>query len=200
MNHIEKIKHRLRVKPIHNFHKQILDNFYLWKSDLSKKIDNNELKKKILDYKQKYPESNKSNLSAWNSGYHTHLQTSTFNDFITILENEVQTCVKGILDHSDNTLKLAHFWAAIYELNDFAKLHNHGICNYSAVYYVDADESTSSLIFEDEFEIIPYPGLLVIFSGQYFHKVPKMTSSKNRTILAANFMYIPNYFLSNNKQ
>lgn len=195
MNHTDKIKHQLRVKPVHNFRKQVTEDFYLWKSDLSKKVDNDELKNRIISYRSDYPNPNKSNLSAWNSVYHTHLQTCMFDDFVNTLENEVQTCVKGVWDHTDNTLKLAHFWAAIYKLDDYAKLHNHGTCDYSAVYYVDADEHTSSLIFEDKYEIIPYTGLLVIFSGQYFHYVPKMLSNNSRIILAANFMYIPNHFL-----
>lgn len=76
-------------------------------------------------------------------------------------------------------------WAAVYNYGDFAHKHTHNPSVFSFVYYVEAPEGSSPLVFDD-FMIIPQNGLCVIFDGNASHYVPK-NKCNGRRVIAGNF-------------
>lgn len=78
-------------------------------------------------------------------------------------------------------------WGAIYNKGDYADQHNHGNASISFVYYVNAVEGSSPLIFSDSNEIYkPESGLCIAWNGNETHEVPP-NKCDNRIIIAGNF-------------
>jgi hypothetical protein len=80
-------------------------------------------------------------------------------------------------------------WGAIYNKGDYASPHGHGEGVISFVYYVNADERSSPLIFSDINEIYsPERGLCVAWNDNEIHEVPP-NKCDNRIIIAGNFYH-----------
>ena len=80
-------------------------------------------------------------------------------------------------------------WGAIYNYGDYAKTHKHSSYNgdYSFVYYVNAPEGSSPLLFTDLI-VNPFPGLCVVFSSDELHRVPENKCDR-RIVLAGNLKW-----------
>jgi len=83
-------------------------------------------------------------------------------------------------------------WGAIYNYGDYAKTHKHSghdenASDYSFVYYVNAPDGSSPLLFSDII-INPSPGLCVIFSSDEVHRVPE-NKCERRIVLAGNLKW-----------
>lgn len=78
-------------------------------------------------------------------------------------------------------------WGAIYNKGDYADPHHHGNAIISFVYYVNAVEGASPLIFSDINEIYkPESGLCIAWDDGEEHEVPP-NKCDNRIIIAGNF-------------
>tara|TARA_B100000131_G_scaffold5443_1_gene5599 strand:- start:2796 stop:3260 length:465 start_codon:yes stop_codon:yes gene_type:complete len=83
-------------------------------------------------------------------------------------------------------------WYARYDEEDYADVHCHLGAYMSFVYYVNAPEGSSPLVFPDINETFEAKeGKLVLFSGDTNHYVPA-NKCKNRVVVAGNIRQITN--------
>ena len=75
----------------------------------------------------------------------------------------------------------------IYEGGDYTKKHCHFPSTFAAVIYIDVDENSAPIVFEDQLTVVPISGSLVVFPALLEHQVPK-TDSK-RIVIAMNIDY-----------
>ena len=145
---------------------------------------NNKLKNIISDFRKKYPESDNSNVKAWHSHFDTHVKEPKFN----ILIDRVMDASKDFINIKCN-LYLLNFWVMEYEKGNHAVKHNHWPATLSGVYYIDVEENSSPIIFENNFVIKPKNGMLLLFPSIVNHEVPP---SKGKRIVASfNLQFIP---------
>ena len=145
---------------------------------------NNKLKKIISDFRKEYPESDNSNVKAWHSHFDTHVKEPKFN----ILIDRVMDASKDFINIKCN-LYLLNFWVMEYEKGNHAVKHNHWPATLSGVYYIDVEENSSPIIFENNFTIEPKNGMLLLFPSIVNHEVPP---SKGKRIVASfNLQFIP---------
>lgn len=189
-NHIDSIT------PVSTTELSINVKINILEFDLSKVIDNNELLEKIYAYKEKYPVSmqaydERTNLRTWHSNWRTHLISTEFDPLI----KQITLCLKNNL-FGGFEYSIADFWLNIYDNQGYAKRHNHALCAYSIVYFVNSSDASENLIFDNnvigdkrkEIIVKPTPGKLVVFPGSVYHRVD--TNSKDtgsRISIAANF-------------
>ena len=128
---------------------------------------NNELKKIILEFRKKYPESDHSNVKAWHSHFDTHYKEPKFN----ILIDKILKKCQEFLKVQCNFIPL-NFWVMEYEKGNYAVRHNHWPANLSGVYYIDVEENAAPIIFENNFPIEPKNGMLLLFPSIVNHEVP----------------------------
>ena len=146
---------------------------------------NNKLKKIILEFRKKYPESDNSNVKAWHTHFDTHKKEPKFN----ILLDKILKKSQEFLEVNFN-LHLLNFWVMEYEKGNHAIRHNHWPATLSGVYYIDVEENSSPIIFENNFTIEPKNGMLLLFPSMVYHEVPP---SKGKRIVAS-FNLIPSHF------
>ena len=145
---------------------------------------NNKLKKIISDFRKEYPESDNSNVKAWHSHFDTHVKEPKFN----ILIDRVMDASKDFINIKCN-LYLLNFWVMEYEKGNHAVKHNHWPATLSGVYYIDVEENSSPIIFENNFVIKPKNGMLLLFPSIVNHEVPP---TKGKRIVASfNLQFIP---------
>ena len=75
----------------------------------------------------------------------------------------------------------------IYEGGDYTKKHFHFPSTFAAGIYIDVDENSAPIVFEDQLTVVPTSGSLVVFPALLEHQVPK-TDSK-RIVIAMNIDY-----------
>jgi hypothetical protein len=150
--------------------------------DLSDQIDSCSIVDAVHNFKQKFPESNTSNVVGWHTGYFAHKFTTDFDNLIHCVEQSVSTA----LSDPDFNISVAQCWAAIYNKGDGAKRHCHSDTLYSAVYYAKAESNASPIKFDNGLTIIPETGMLVCFPGWLFHEVPAMRFNSERIAVAFN--------------
>ena len=146
-------------------------------------------KKECEQYKERYPQSNNSNVFAWHSHYNTHETTNIFNRLIKLTIN---TCTDITQDYFNIPIQNPYhydvddLWLAMYECNDYTIMHDHFPNQFAACYYVDVKDDSSPIIFgeNDELSIQPENGMLLIWMGMIPHKV--MPTNKKRTCVCMN--------------
>ena len=145
---------------------------------------NNKLKKIISDFRKEYPESDNSNVKAWHSNFDTHVKEPKFN----ILIDRVMDASKDFINIKCN-LYLLNFWVMEYEKGNYTVKHNHWPATLSGIYYIDVEENSSPIIFENNFVIKPKNGMLLLFPSIVNHEVPP---TKGKRIVASfNLQFIP---------
>ena len=145
---------------------------------------NNKLKKIISDFRKEYPESDNTNVKAWHSHFDTHVKEPKFN----ILIDRVMDASKDFINIKCN-LYLLNFWVMEYEKGNHTVKHNHWPATLSGIYYIDVEENSSPIIFENNFVIKPKNGMLLLFPSIVNHEVPP---TKGKRIVASfNLQFIP---------
>ena len=86
-------------------------------------------------------------------------------------------------------------WGVIYENSDHTIPHTHFPSDFAAVAYLEANENCAPIIFENQIQVQPVPGSLVIFPGIMNHHVPE--NSDKRVIVAMNLQKFPSFLVSN---
>jgi hypothetical protein len=82
--------------------------------------------------------------------------------------------------------KVDHFWFAKYNKGDRTLSHTHFPCLYSFVYFVNAPEGSSPLVFTSSDQSVEAKkGRVVIFPASLEHHVP-VNECDNRIVLAGN--------------
>jgi len=145
---------------------------------------NNKLKKIISDFRKEYPESDNSNVKAWHSHFDTHYKEPRFRILIDKVLKKSQEFLK-----MNCKLHPLNFWVMEYEKGNHAVKHNHWPGGLSGVYYIDVEENSSPIIFENNFTIEPKNGMLLLFPSIVNHEVPP---SKGKRIVASfNLLFTP---------
>ena len=147
---------------------------------------NKHLLNLIDGYRKDRPEKEEhTNLRAWRSEYDTHIKETKFDFLIEECARMARVCSKEVYDESCPLLP-SGFWVAQYDEGEYARNHHHWPADWSAVYYIDVDESSAPIIFEDNLSVTPKNGMLVLFPGTLRHRVPKTDSP--RTVAAMNLV------------
>ena len=134
-----------------------------------------DLETKIPEFRKEHPGYYDSNVKAWHSNFFTFQETHIFDD---CLNSIIMLCDKTIAKHYNCLVKhhCSNMWVMEYEEGDYADNHCHYPADWSVVYYINVDENSSPIILENEIEIQPESGLLLIFPGIILHKVPSTKS------------------------
>ena len=144
-------------------------------SNLFGKDTSNYIKKLILDYERENPVGMKSNVKAWASDYHTHLQTNIFSNYFNFILQYSQNLYNNIFSTEEN-LKIGEFWVAHYRKGEFTEKHNHGnlLDDFiiSGCYYAYVEDNASPIIFDGQEPIYPKNNSLILFSSLIEHEVP----------------------------
>ncbi len=142
----------------------------------------------ILEEKEKNPVPMVSNVKAnYVSDYFSHIFNPKFTPLIDLV---LSFCEEVSKKYFKNPLKYKCYncWGAIYESGDYTVKHNHFPSTYAAVVYLDIDETSAPIIFEDELSVVPAKGSLIVFPALLEHEVPKTNS--RRVVVAMNIDHI----------
>ena len=153
-------------------------------------VDNHEefntnLKDAILKHRELNPESNKSNVKAWHSSYHTHRINPHFQPLIDLTLGACNFISVGDFAGENLNIKydVLNLWTMMYEDSEWTMRHSHFPCVFSACYYVDVEPDCAPIIFESiqndgvndynqPLEIQPENGMLLIWPSILEHEVP----------------------------
>lgn len=150
---------------------------------LEKDSINRELLDTISDYRNKNPESIKTNVNAnWRSGWDLH-KISEFERFTKWICGNFDYVFSYHLGKRYD-YSIIDMWAIQYESGDYAQIHDHYPFHFSCVYYVDVEDGCSPIVFENSIEVKPENGLLIIFPSFLDHEVP--ITEKKRTVVSMN--------------
>ena len=119
--------------------------------DIKDEIDSTDIVEKVYRYKELFPESNKTYVKAWHSGFYTHRKTDYFDELIKVVEQKVSYLMHLRSPHSK--AEVAQSWSIIYRKGDKTDWHNHFEPSYSAVYYAQVEENPSPLVFSTKTQI-----------------------------------------------
>jgi len=145
---------------------------------------NKELKNIISEFRKKYPESDNSNVKAWHSHFDTHKKEPKFN----ILIDRIMDVSRDFIKIKCNLHPL-NFWVMEYEKGNHTLKHNHWPATLSGVYYIDVEENSSPIIFENNFTVKPKNGMLLLFPSIVNHEVPP--SNGKRIVASINLLFTP---------
>ena len=136
---------------------------------------NKYLKEVIIEHREKYPQSNISNVKSWHSAWNTHEIDSKFKPLTDRVESACRIVASEYYKIPLMNLFVRDLWAMMYEEGDYAKKHNHYPDLISAVYYVDVEPTSSPIIFENDhgksLTISPRNGMLLIWAATINHMV-----------------------------
>ena len=137
----------------------------------------------IEQYRIEHSENHETNVKCnWRSDWmvQTDERFNEFNEWI------LEACSFACQYHLNTqvTFSIANEWLMVYEKGDYAIPHEHFPYCLSVIYYVDCDANAAPVIFEDEVEIKPEIGKLVIFPSELKHEV-KQTEGK-RVVVSMN--------------
>ena len=144
---------------------------------------NKYLKQVILEHRQKFPETTKSNVKAWHSSWTTHYENPRFRPLIDLTLDACKFISEGYYEQDDLELKVINFWAMMYEDTEWTKRHSHFPSDFACCYYVDVEPGCAPVIFESvqkdgvndnnqPLTIQPENGMLLIWPAMLHHEVP----------------------------
>ena len=136
----------------------------------------------------------KTNVKAKMSNYLLYKQ-KVFHPLLEKITNNIkenyplEVIQKNILHpNKDYLLNVENLWSAIYENDDYTVTHNHIGTEISFCYYLQVDEFSSPLTFDDiNFEVKPENNTLVAFPAHLNHSVkPQQKAGIDRLVIAGN--------------
>ena len=144
---------------------------------------NKYLKQVILEHRQKFPETTKSNVKAWHSSWVTHLENPNFKPIVDIVLDACKFISAGYYESDDIEFNVSNLWAMMYEDTEWTKRHSHFPSDFAAVYYVDVEPGSAPVIFESvekdgvndnnqPLTLQPQNGMLAIWPAILHHEVP----------------------------
>jgi hypothetical protein len=138
---------------------------------------NQQLKEVIEEHRKLYPETNNSNVKAWHSNWESHKDNPKFK---LIVDKVLELCEVVSLEYFNRKIQFecSNMWAIQYEKGEYAVKHSHYPSDFACVYYVDVEPGCSPIIFEEELEVFPQNGMLLIFPANLQHEVPPTDSKR----------------------
>ena len=124
----------------------------------------------IEQYRQEHSDSIETNVKCnWRSNWYVH-NDERFNEFNEWILN---ACSFVCQYHLNTQVKfsIANEWLMVYEKGDYAIPHDHFPFCLSVIYYVDCDENAAPVVFENQLEVLPENGKLIIFPSSVSHEV-----------------------------
>ena len=144
---------------------------------------NKYLKQVILEHRQKFPETTKSNVKAWHSSWITHQENPKFQPLIDRVLDACKFISAGYYECDDIGYHVVNMWAMMYEDSEWTKRHSHFPCDFAVCYYVDVESGCAPVIFESvqkdgindnnrPLTLQPQNGMLAIWPALLHHEVP----------------------------
>ena len=144
---------------------------------------NKYLKEVILEHRQKFPETTKSNVKAWHSSWTTHDENPKFQPLIDLTLDACKFISAGFYECNAVEYHVLNFWAMMYEESEYTIRHSHFPSDFAACYYVDIEPGGAPVIFENIGEdgindnnqpltLQPQNGMLAIWPAILHHEVP----------------------------
>ena len=174
----------------------------------------NKIEKKLIKKCFSVKEKTKKGGDAWVSK-NTYNTLSTYNlckdkDFLPIqnfiIKEVINYCKKLKIDISKLKTKPEYGWFNIYEKYNYQEYHCHGDSMLSVVYFLKCNEKSARIFFKSPVNemskiyykdaepltfkyvnIVPKPGLLIIFDSSLQHSVEQHMDDEPRISLAYNF-------------
>jgi hypothetical protein len=148
----------------------------------------------VDELRLRFPESTPSNVKAvYMSPWKSHHLTTGLAPLIQLVADKIKMATQQFLGVDLNKLeydlRVADCWGAVYEQSDYTIPHTHYPSDFSAVIYLEMEEQSSSIIFENSFSVSPTSGSLVFFPGHLSHHVP--ATQGKRVIVVINYIKIP---------
>jgi len=142
----------------------------------------------ILEEREKNPAPMRSNVMArYVSGYASHLNNPKFQPLIDVV---LSFCEEVSRHHFNCALryKCYNCWGMLYDREDHAVKHNHFPSTFGAVVYIDVEEGSAPIVFENQLTVVPTSGSLVVFPAILDHLVPK--TEGRRMVVAMNIDHV----------
>ena len=144
---------------------------------------NKYLKQVILEHRQKFPETTKSNVKAWHSSWITHQENPKFQPLIDRVIDACKFISAGYYECGDIEYNVINMWAMMYEDTEWTKRHSHFPSDFAVAYYVDVEPGSAPVIFESvvndgvnnnnqPLTLQPQNGMLAIWPAMLHHEVP----------------------------
>jgi hypothetical protein len=143
----------------------------------------------VDELREQFPDSTPSNVkSVYMSPWKSHTSTHKLTPLLDIIKEHIYDSYRGHLGADlkalNFELSVADCWCAIYDSSDFTQPHNHIPSDVSAVVYLEMDENSAPIIFNNVVAVNPIPGSLVLFPGNLIHHVPASGLSLQQTLLS----------------
>ena len=144
---------------------------------------NKYLKQVILEHRQKFPETTKSNVKAWHSSWVSHQENPKFQPLIDLTLDACKFITAGYYECDDTEYNVINLWAMMYEDTEWTKRHSHFPSDFAVAYYVDVEPGSAPVIFESvqkdglhdnnqPLSLQPQNGMLAIWPAMLHHEVP----------------------------
>ena len=144
---------------------------------------NKYLKQVILEHRQKFPETTKSNVKAWHSSWMTHKENPKFQPLVDRVCNACTFLSAGYFQCQSLEFVPFNFWVMMYEEGEHTIRHSHFPSDFSCCYYVDVESGCAPVLFEvpqndgvnhkcETFTLQPKNGMLAIWPAILHHEVP----------------------------
>ena len=180
-------------------------------------VDYEKLNLKLLKYIEELRKSNPEGFKKSNSlGWHS-ADINLNDDAPKYFLNSAKPIIKEAIDDMQwdlNSLvsRVTNMWSIINPRNSSNLRHIHPNCFLSSSYYVKAPKNCGNLVFHDprsaatyktaktkkttelnndEYNIVPQEGLLVLFPSYVHHSVEMNQSDEDRVIVSFNIDLIP---------
>jgi len=144
---------------------------------------NKYMKQVILEHRQKFPDSTKSNVKAWHSSWTTHAENPKFQPLVDLTLDACKFISAGYYECNDIEYNVINMWAMMYEDTEWTKRHSHYPSDFASCYYVDVEPGCAPVIFErvvkdgvhdnnQPLTLQPQNGMLAIWPAILHHEVP----------------------------
>jgi hypothetical protein len=150
----------------------------------------------VTELRANYPDSTPSNVKAvYMSSWKSHLLTDKFGPLIKLVSDKIKEASKEFvatdLTALNYDLAVADCWCAVYDASNYTVPHTHIPSTYSAVVYLEMDEGSAPIVFNNSIAVNPVSGTLVFFPGHLLHHVP--ATQGKRIIVAINYLAVPSF-------
>jgi hypothetical protein len=153
--------------------------------DLSNHIEELELAKQgIFEEYQKNPISIESNVKAhFVSNWATHMINPNFEPLAKLIVSCTEFVSKEYFT-KELKFRIHNMWGMLYDENDYTLKHNHYPSLFACAIYIDVEDNSAPIIFENDITIHPKKATMVLFPAILDHEVPK--TSGRRIVISAN--------------
>lgn len=142
----------------------------------------------IFEEREKNPMRMESNVKAeYVSSWGSHLNNPKFQPLIDIVLSFCKEISKTYFN-TELEFKIFNCWGMLYEKGDYAVKHSHYPSTFAAVIYLEVDENSAPIIFENDLTVIPSSGSMIVFPAILHHEVPK--SESKRMVIAMNIDHV----------